>query len=243
LLAREAKIVAFEKELGILSDGSTVPLTLRQKIIFRNSDSRLQHKLSVVRKKTKKVIERLNESEEWETDLKDTQLIRSFVVECLSPFRRVAFNFAQSEDFRDKPSWFFYIFSWTFITGAIVFYFYWTFAWGVKNGGDTLKQWGSILGLINIQNIFLVGLTKAYLLQYLPAQLMQPQLRQIRSVLADVSMDYLNRRKTTGAEEEEEEGVVEDFRVIQHMSAACRASHDESMKNLPSAWLLRQVRF
>jgi hypothetical protein len=233
--------VAFEKELGIFSDGSSVPLTFRQKILFGNSDSRLQHKLKGVREKTTAIIGRLNESEEWETNLKDTQLIRSFVAECLSPFRRVAFNFAQSEIGRVKPSWFFYIFSWIMITGSIVFYLYWTFAWGVKNGGETLRQWGSVLGVINVQNIFLVGLTKAYILQYLPAQLMQPQLRQIRSVLTDVSMDYLNR-KTTAKEDEDEEEELEELRVIQHMSAACRASHDESIQNLPSAWLLRQAR-
>jgi hypothetical protein len=232
--------VAFEKELGIFSDGSSVPLTIRQKIIFGNSDSRLQSKLKGVREKTTAILEMLNESDEWETNVKDTQLIRSFVAECLSPFRRVAFNFAQSGIGRKKPSWLLYIFSWFMITGSIAFYLYWTFAWGVKNGGETLRQWGSVLGVMNVQNIFLVGLTKAYILQYLPAQLMQPQLRQIRRVLTDVSMDYLNKKTTAKGDEEDEE--VQELRVIQHMSAACRASHDTLTQNLPSAWLLRQVR-
>jgi hypothetical protein len=88
-----------------------------------------------------------------------------------------------------------------------VFYLYWIFAWGVKNGGicmhmclrlciyvyicvhahiylcicihiykgETLNAWGSVMGLNLVQDMFLVGITKVYILQYLPAQLMQPQ--------------------------------------------------------------------
>jgi hypothetical protein len=232
--------MAFEKELGIFCDGSCVPLTIRQRLMFGNSDSRLQYKLNGVRKKTTAIIRSLNELEDWEFELKDTELIRSFVVECLSPLKRVAFNLAQSDGWRRKPSWIIYIFSWIFITGSIIFYLYWIFAWGVKNGGDTLQAWGSVIGLNLVQDIVLVGITKVYILQYLPARLMQPQLTQIRSILADVSMDYLNRRwKNPG--KAKEGGEEEDLRVIQHMSAACRASHEESVRTLPSAWLLRQV--
>jgi hypothetical protein len=56
-----------------------------------------------------------------------------------------------------------------------------------------LNAWGSVIGLSLVQDIFLVGITKVYILQWLPAQLMQPQLTRIRMVLADLSMNYLNR--------------------------------------------------
>jgi hypothetical protein len=71
---------------------------------------------------------------------------------------------------------------------------------------------------------------------------MQPQLTRIRRVLADLSMDYLNRHDSAGGGATGLEGVEEEeLRVIQHMSAACRASHEKSLRTLPSAWLLRQV--
>jgi hypothetical protein len=78
---------------------------------------------------------------------------------------------------------------------------------------------------------------------YLPTAAMQPQLLRIRKVLADVSLCHVNRQLADGGRLEggrsgEEE---EELRVIQHMSAACRASRSDELKELPSAWLLRQV--
>jgi hypothetical protein len=122
---------------------------------------------------------------------------RSFVVECLSPIRRIAFNMNREEGLGGHPSKLIYIVSWIVITAALIFYLYWIFAWGVKNGGKTLKAWGSVLGVSEVQSIFLVGITKIYILQYLPTELMQPQLRLIRRVLTDVSLDYLNRHDPT----------------------------------------------
>jgi hypothetical protein len=58
--------------------------------------------------------------------------------------------------------------------------------------------------------------------------------------MTDVSIHYLNRHEESkwGENEQEEE---EGLRVVQHMSAACRASYEDSVRELPSAWLLRQV--
>ena len=82
---------------------------------------------------------------------------------------------------------------------------------------------------------------------------MQPQLIRIRKVLADVSMKYINKddvgdlyRKnkiilSTGSCKSMND-LRDEISVVQHMSAACRAAWSHELKDLPSAWLLRQVR-
>lgn len=233
--------------MGIFSDGSLIPLTLRQRMMFGDSDSRLRYKLTKVREKAAEIIEMLEEFQEWEVELKDTRLIRAFTVECLSPLKRIAFKM-KAEDFDDrgcfeKPSWFMYFFSWVCIIGALCFYIYWVFAWGVKNGGETLNAWGSVFGVDAATDMFLVMITKIIILNYLPAVVMQPQLIRIRRVLADLSIDYLNRHDPSeGGTEAVDEKEEQELRVVQHMSAACRASYQHSVKSLPSAWLLQQVR-
>jgi hypothetical protein len=69
---------------------------------------------------------------------------------------------------------------------------------------------------------------------------MQPQLLRIRSVLSDISMNFINRQHDSphapaGADKSD------DISVIQYMSAACRAARSHELFALPAAWLLRQV--
>jgi hypothetical protein len=70
---------------------------------------------------------------------------------------------------------------------------------------------------------------------------MQAQLLRIRAVLSDVSLNYINKSDPLygAVEPEEKEG---DISVVQHMSAACKASRTPELMALPAAWLLRQVR-
>jgi hypothetical protein len=113
----------------------------------------------------------------------------------------------------------------------------------VYNGGDTLKAWGEVFGLACCSDIFCQFL-KIVIILYLPTRAMQPQLKRIRKVLADVSLFYVNRQLAAdGGQFEGGRNVdeVEELRVVQHMSAACRASRSNELKGLPAAWLLRQI--
>jgi hypothetical protein len=134
----------------------------------------------------------------------------------LSPLKRIAFSL-NAEDFNDrrttrKPSWLSYWISRVLITGSIVFYIYWVFAWGVKNGGKTLRAWGSVFVVSEIQDILLVIMTKILILVYLPALIMQPQLTNIRIVLTDNGIHYLNHHDISNWEAEREE--VEELHVV-----------------------------
>ena len=242
LKAKEAKLDAIQEYLGMFPDGTPVPLTIRQKIFFGSPLAKLEYKIAKVRLAAKEIIRDINSCRPWEADIKDTRLIRMFVLECLSPFKRYALesnNLSYDDRTRKKSSWFIYIASWCFVSGALFFYLYWIFAWGVYNGSDTIASWGAVYGTSAGNDIFLVQIAKIFVLCILPIQAMQTQLVNIRKVLADVSLNYINRSSRDGDDYIQED--ASDVRVVQHTSAACTASRSPELRDLPSAWLLRQV--
>ena len=243
LCHRKATIDAFEEHLGIFPDGTFVPLTFKQRLFFGTPMAKLEYKIQKARKKTKKVVNSIRFLRSTEQDGRDIALLREFILECLSPFKRHALkvnNLAYDEASIRLISWPVYIAAWVFLSGSLLFFIYWIFAWGIYEGDDILGSWGAIFGTGAATDILLVQITKVIILHYLPAVAMQPQLLRIRSVLADISMSYINRydpsARSGGAQE------VEDIKVIQHMSTACRASRSVELNTLPAAQLLRQVR-
>ena len=253
---RAAKIKEIEEQLGIFPGGNLVPLTLRQRHFFKDSLSKLIYKVQKVRRDCREIVEVIKSFQPWEQDIKNTRLIRHFILECLSPFKRKTLEFTNAtydEYPTGRSSWSTYIGSWIFISGTLTFFVYWIFAWGIYQGGDTLSAWGKVYGTTAATDILLVQVTKIYILYYLPSQAMQPQLTRIRKVLADISMNYINKddvsdlyRKNniilpTGSSKLKSD-LKNQISVVQHMSAACRAAWSHELKDLPSAWLLRQVR-
>jgi hypothetical protein len=242
---RGAKIKAIEDYLGVFPDGNFLPLSFRQRVLFGTPLKKLEFKLSKVRGKTREIVEAIETFRPWEEDVKDTRLIKYFILECLSPFKRhsLKVNSAGFEEVTGrKPSWFVYILSWIFIISTLSFFVCWIFAWGVYEGSAVVSVWGAVLGTSLAKDIFLVQITKTFVLYYLPAQAMQPQLLRIRQVLGDISMSFINRTDDMVEEDEERRRDADDISVVQHMSAACRASRSAELCDLSSSWLLRQVR-
>ena len=236
-----ARIEAIEDHIGIFVDGSFVPLTLRQRMFFGTPLAKLEHKVKKVRRNCQEIVKKIQLHHLVSNDERDIALLREFILECLCPFKRHALaanNSAFDKASARTVSWPVYISSWLLISGSLLFFIYWILAWGVYKGDDILRAWGAVFGTGAISDIFLVQITKIMLLYYLPAVAMQPQLLRIRSVLADVSMNYINRRSPSESHDTEREVVS----VVQNMSAACRASRSNELNSLPAAWLLRQVR-
>ena len=240
---RSAKIKAIEEHLGVFPDGTHVPLTLRQKLYFDSPLLKLACKIEKVRQESSEIVEVIKSYKAWEEGVKNTRLIRHFIAECIPPFKRYtfeAFNTMYDDYPPAKCTWMAYISAWIFVSGTLCFFVYWIFAWGVYQGDATLAAWGAVFGAGLGQDVLLIQVTKIVILYYLPAKAMQPQLLRIRRVLADVAMNYMNRPDSTyGKIERLSEGEI---CVVQHMSAACRAARSSELRDLPSAWLLRQVR-
>ena len=240
--ARGAKIEAIDEQLGIQPDGSFLPLTLSQHLFFKTPLKKMEYKVGKVRLKSKEIIEEIKSLKPWESDMKDKKLMRFFILECLGPFKRFAFeqnNRSYDNSTARRPSWTMYIISWAFVTSVLCFYIYWIFAWGVYNGEKTLAAWGIVYALSAANDILLVQVTKIFILYYLPAMAMQPQLLRIRKVLADICMAYVNRTDSSGDDTATEE--VDSLSVVQYMSATCRASRSHELRKLPASWLFRQV--
>ena len=242
---RAIKTRAIEEHLGVFADGSLVPLTLRQKFFFNSSLTKLEYKIGKLRGKSAEIIESIENFQHWEEDVKNTILIRFFILECLSPFKRHTLevtNAKYNEYPIFKSSWPVYISAWTFLSCTLCFFMYWIFAWGVYENDNTVDAWGSVYGTGAAKDVLLVQVTKIFIMSYLPAQAMQSQLLRIRNVLRDVTLQHLNGKDENEVEEDGRFSDVRDIQVAQHMSAACRAARSPELSNLPSAWLLRQVR-
>ena len=248
-----AKIKAFEEHLGVRANGSLIPLSYRQKIVFGSSLGKLAYKVKKARTKAEEILRIIGSFKSWEDDAKDTRLMRHFILECLSPFKRYTLEYNNTTHdgiAHDRPSWPAYIASWFFIVGTIFFFMGWILQWGLYEGGDNLTSWGNVYGTAAASDVIFVAIAKVILINYLPAQAMQAQLLRIRGVLADVSLNYINRHENSedlisadGKENVHDEVETHHtISVVQHMSAACRAARSKELKALPAAWLLRQVR-
>ena len=241
---RNAKIEAIEDHLGIFPNGTFVPLTIRQRMFFGSPVKKLEYKLKKIRSKTKDVIQFVNLLETNDVDGKDVALLREFILECLPPFKRYALevnNHAYDEAEHRRVSWPVYVIAWIFISATLLFFIYWIFAWGVYEGDSMLSAWGAIFGTGAATDIVLIQVTRIILLNYLPGLAMQHQLIRIRSVLADILANYVNRDRNIDDNALNIEEDMDEISVVQYMSAACRAARSTELCNLPAAWLLRQV--
>ena len=57
---KNAKMEAIEEFLGVLPDGSFVPLTIRQHLAFQTPLRKLEFKISKARKRTKEIVKYIN---------------------------------------------------------------------------------------------------------------------------------------------------------------------------------------
>ena len=243
---RNAKIEAIEDHLGIFPNGTFVPLTIRQRMFFGSPVKKLEYKIKKIRSKSREVTEFVNSLETKDEDGKDVALLREFILECLPPFKRYALevnNHAYDEAEYRRVSWPVYVIAWIFISATLLFFIYWIFAWGVYEGDSMLSTWGAIFGTGAATDIIFIQVTKIVVLNYLPGLAMQHQLVRIRSVLADILANYVNRNmnQNNNALNVDAEENMDEISVVQYMSAACRAARSTELCNLPAAWLLRQV--
>ena len=159
---------------------------------------KLEYKIRKARENCSRIIHRIHVLNSPETDAEDVTLLREFILECLSPFKRhsLKVNNKAYDGIADRTiHWGLYVTAWFFVGGSILFLVYWLFMWCVYQGDDVLASWGGIFGTGAATDILLVQITKTVILCYLPGSAMQPQLLRIRSVLADISMSYINRNK------------------------------------------------
>jgi hypothetical protein len=127
------------------------------------------------------------------------------------------------------------VLAWIFVSGALCFFVYWIFRWSVVNSGETLNAWGQIFALNIAQDILGAGLIKIYIMHVIGIESARPQLRAIYTVMCNLA---INNDLTDTARVFEK---IDEFRVVQYMVPACRASRAEKVQGLAAAKLLRQL--
>ena len=109
------------------------------------------------------------------------------------------------------------------------------------------QAWGTNFAIDLANDILVIAIVKITWTSFLSLQTMQPQLRVIRSVFADICLTHINRA-SDAIDHDVEEATTSHFderasqlRIVQHLSGACRAARSKELKNLPAAWILRQM--
>jgi uncharacterized membrane protein len=220
------------KQLMVNCDGTLKPLTFRQKLSYTSRQALLEQRLYYARLKSVTIYDELEELEGPHRQFKDIALMRFFILEQVSFFNRFSvrkrlkkIEGAPARGVHPLP----WLLAWILIVGCLLFFLYWIFAWGVKNGAESFGDWGTEYGVGVIQDIFICENLKLCIVFIFAVVSAKPQLQVIKRVINDCALSLVQ-------DNEESNNQVS---VAQHFSPTCRAASMPGLRNLPSAVILR----
>ena len=235
----EAKVHAVQELLGIYPDGTPVPLTMWELLRYGTPLRKLESRVRAARAKAQEITDLLDGLGEAATSAQDQDvaLIQYFAFEQFTPFKR----FILQSSFFDFPytspqtiSTSVWLAAWTLVIAAYLFFLYWILVWGISSGNKTLNTWALNFGLALIEDIFVIQVVRIYVLVILAFVAVRPQLRSIYRVLYSVAIEYAQGGAATALK-------ASEFKVVQHLSAACRAARQSGYLHLASATILHRV--
>ena len=228
---------AIEHQLGIYSDGTTVPLTSWQRLWYNNREHWLHSKINQSRLQAKEVMEELKRLKCPDRTLKDIALIQSFVTEHVSlAYRSALKNKFKEHEFLtpENINPLLWILGWVVNLSAIGFCLYWVLAWGITNTGSTLSAWRTSYIVSVAQDIFLYEVTKMAFKFVFTLVSVRPQLSAIRQVINEAALSYIQYGPPKHQSKSE-------ITIVQHFSPSCRAASMGDVKSLAAAAILRQI--
>jgi len=230
-LKRREAIMNF---IGLNPDGSPCPLTWYQWILFGSHEKYLRSKLCRVRRKYASIVEELSMFDADEEDNRDTLLMQHFVLDQMPPLQRLAleqelFQFDMSNP--EKIDCYYWMGGWVLQYVLLLFMFTWVLLWAVSNGNAVFKVWAIQVVFALIEDFFVAQLLLIIIVHVVAIEYMQPQLRHIYNALNQVTVKKVLNNWFDST----------DVKVVQHFSAACRASRVEAVRHLPSSRLLNSI--
>ena len=229
-----AAMKAIGSQLMVNFDGTMKPITFRQKLFYRDRQDLIEKKLAVARKKSLKICNTICKMEVLDDNLKDIALMRKFILEQVSIFYR----FSLKKNFLDidgvppeiiRPS--LWLMSWTLAICVLLFFVYWIFAWGIKNGGATLDQWGTNYGIAIVQDVLVLEVGKVFIIYAFALMSAKPQLQVIKRVINDRALSLVQDSPV----------FSDEVSVVQHFSPACRAARTNDLCRLSASAILRSM--
>jgi hypothetical protein len=234
------RAAALKNIVGLYDDGSPVPLTALQTLMFGTARKKLEWKTKKVRKQVDTMVEDIDvfmQSDQGCVDHINSYLIQSFILEQLSPFRRYAIKdeFFQYDDANPGPingvtwmcGWFFLILLWLFLG-------YWCLQWAVQNSRITAISWTLQLIFVLAQEFCINENLQVLIMNIIVVETLRTQIKSIVDVLTSILVSKVG---SSDGQKREDEG----FNVAQHMSASCRMARKPILCNLVASKILMLI--
>ena len=122
-----------------------------------------------------------------------------------------------------------WVISWILISLSLLFFIYWIFAWGVKNGGETLDHWGLDYSVAIVQDVCVCEAAKICIMFVFAIMSAKPQLKVIKHVINERALSLL----------QDDIEHDDEINIVQSLSPSCRAAHMSALSHLPSSAILR----
>ena len=228
---------AMRHGLSLQQGGSWKPLTWRQYALFGTPEKHIQWKVAKAREESVVLVDKAvgtasagPDQFEWT----DMVVMQHFIMEQLSPITRFCLKKSVFEMDHATPGrigFFPWVAGWAVVLGCWGFMSYWIIHWTLTNGAGPARAWGLVLGIVLIADTIMNQLTQIYFLNVLMTDKLRPQLREIFGVLNDCLHMRLLKRVSP----------FDGARVVQHMSAACRAGRSPGVSENICAYVLALV--
>merc|ERR1712000_148038 len=225
---------AIMRWMGVHADGTPISLSFWEKLRYGRPINKMTHKISHVRKQARWVLDKTTSEYQLapgQTDYQDQILLQEFLMEQLSPVCRFAvkrdlFNLDSSVPGRVSCN--LWVGTWLGLLACWVFMAYWSMNWSLTNGSTVAKAWGVVLVIVILTDCLLNEVFQVFFINVVVTDKLRPQIRQVYRVLRHVMLTRLR------------EGFVpsNDVKIVQHTSAACRASRYTQLAALASSSIL-----
>jgi hypothetical protein len=224
---------AIMRWMNVHPDGTPANLSLMDRLRFTRPLNKLTYKIQKVRRVTGWVVDKVTDEVNFaagQVDYQNNVLLQEFVMEQLSPICRFAikrdlFNLDNSSPGRlPLIKW---VLAWIFAFVTTGFMSSWIIYWSVTNGGKVADAWGMTLFVVLVCDALMNELFQIYFINVLVTDKLRPQLRQIYAVFDHVMRTRLHDHLPS-----------QNVRIVQHTSAACRATRTPELKTLIASNIL-----
>ena len=229
---------ALREYLSLYEDGSPVPMTITQRLIFGTSRKKLEWKIQKVRNRVVDIMRHVDEflkSDQGAVDNINSYLIQTFILEQVSPFRRYALReeFFHYDNASPPPvNGVLWVSCWVFLILLWIFLVYWCLLWAVENSSVTAMMWMKQMIFVLIQECFVNECMQIFIVNVLVVESLRPQMKKIINVLTGILLVKVATQKKS---------QNEGFNLAQHTSAACRAAQKPELRKLISSQLLLNI--
>ena len=186
----------------------------------------MTNKLDKVRQSASWVVEKSTQPESirpGQIEYQDNILVQHFIMEQISPICRFGISksfYQQDTSSCGRISLWTWCAAWVIICVTWLVMAGWCMRWAASNGSASVTPWAITFVVLFLVDTLFNEICQIYLLNVIVTDKLRPQLQQIYDVLAHVLETRWLVDYSSGS----------DIRVIQHLSAACRASRVDSLR-------------